>query len=69
MLLGNLKSSIQGTYHDFNFSKYATRYLAMVQYRFNRCFEMREIIPRLVRTCADTLPCVEKQLRLVEVCS
>jgi hypothetical protein len=46
-LPGNLKSSLQGTYHGFKFDKYAARYLAEVQYRFNRRFDLPRMIPRL----------------------
>jgi transposase-like protein len=31
----NLKTAISGTYHSINFAKYAHRYLAEFQYRFN----------------------------------
>ena len=34
-LLGNLKTSLSGTYHAFGFQKYADRYLAQIQYLFN----------------------------------
>jgi ribosomal protein L37AE/L43A len=47
-LLGNLKSAISGTYHAFDFIKYAHRYLAEFQYRFNRRFNMRSIFSRLL---------------------
>ena len=47
-LLGNLKTAISGTYHAFDFAKYAHRYLAEFQYRFNRRFNMRTILPRLL---------------------
>ena len=46
-LLGNLKTAITGTYHAFDFAKYAHRYLAEFQYRFNRRFNMRTILRRL----------------------
>jgi len=39
--LGNLKRSLGGTYHAFDFAKYAHRYLAEAQYRFNRRFDSR----------------------------
>ena len=48
-LLGNLKTAISGTYHAFDFAKYAHRYLAEFQYRFNRRFNMRTILTRLAR--------------------
>jgi ribosomal protein L37AE/L43A len=47
-LLGNLKNSITGTYHAFDFAKYAHRYLAEFQYRFNRRFDLRIILSRLL---------------------
>jgi hypothetical protein len=41
-LLANLKTAITGTYHAFGFAKYAHRYLAEFQYRFNRRFNMED---------------------------
>ena len=35
-LLGNLKTALAGTYHAFGLAKYSHRYLAQVQYLFNR---------------------------------
>jgi len=68
-VLGNLKSSIQGTYHGFNVIKYAQRYLAEVQYRFNRRFNLPEMIPRLLYACMHTSPQNERQLRFTELCN
>ena len=65
-LLGNIKSSIQGTYHGFKFSKYADRYLGELQYRFNRRFELRAMVPRLLRACARTTARPERWLRTAE---
>jgi hypothetical protein len=42
-LLGNLKTAITGTYHAIKFPKYAQRYLAEAQYRFNRRFDLKSI--------------------------
>ena len=39
-LLSNLKTAITGTYHGFKFEKYAHRYLADAQYRFNHRFDL-----------------------------
>lgn len=55
-VLGNLKTALAGTYHAFNFVKYIHRYLAEAQYRFNRRFDLRSILPRLVRAAAVTEP-------------
>ena len=65
-LLGNIKSSIQGTYHGFKFDKYAARYLAELQYRFNRRFDLPRMVPRLLGACALTGPRPEQWLRLAE---
>ena len=47
-ILGNLKTAINGTYHSFDFEKYGNRYLAEMQYRFNRRFDLAVILPRLL---------------------
>ena len=45
-ILGNIKSALRGTYHAIR-PKYAQRYLAEFEYRFNRRFDLPDIIPRL----------------------
>ena len=65
-VLGNVKTALAGTYHAFNFRKYAHRYLAECQYRFNRRFDLKAILPRLVRAAAVTGPRTEAWLRLAE---
>lgn len=67
ILLGNLKTALSGTYHAFKFRKYAHRYLAEYQYRFNRRFNMKAILPRLLRAAVTTGPRTESWLRLAEV--
>jgi ribosomal protein L37AE/L43A len=64
--LGNLKSAFSGTYHSFDFAKYAHRYLAEVQYRFNRRFDLSSICSRLLRASAVTTPYPERLLRAAE---
>jgi hypothetical protein len=66
-LLGNLKTAISGTYHAFDFAKYAHRYLAECQYRFNRRFNMRTILPRLLHALVAAPPSSERWLRTAEV--
>ena len=68
-VLGNLKTAINGTYHAFNFRKYADRYLSEVQYRFNRRFDLGTILKRLVRAAATTAPCTENAIRAAEACN
>ena len=67
-VLGNLKTPITGTYHAFNFAKYAHRYLAEVQYRFNRRFDLSSILVRLLRAAVLTKPLPGRSLRAAELC-
>lgn len=66
-LLGNLKRALSGTYHAFKFAKYARRYLAEYAYRFNRRFDLKSLMPRLIRACATARSLHETQIRLAEV--
>ena len=68
-LLGNLKTAFSGTYHAFDFAKYAHRYLAEVQYRFNRRFDLSVILLRLLRASTLTKPHPERRIRAAEPCS
>lgn len=63
-LLGNLKTAFNGTYHAFDFAKYAHRYLGAVQYLFNRRFNLRTILPRLLVAAASSPPRPLRVLRL-----
>lgn len=65
-LLSNLKTSLSGTYHAIGFEKYAQRYLSELQYRFNRRFDMKTILVRLVRAAATTPPLPGRMLRVAE---
>lgn len=66
-LLSNLKSALSGTYHAFDFAKYAHRYLAEVQYRFNRRFNLGSILVRLLRAACTTLPWPSTSIRMAEL--
>ena len=67
-VLSNLKTALSGTYHAFNFAKYAHRYLAEFQYRFNRRFNLATILARLLRAAAVTTPQPGPLLRRAEEC-
>ena len=67
-LLGNLKTALSGTYHAFDFVKYAHRYLAEAQYRFNRRFNLSSILARLLRAASLTTPRNAQFIRAAEVC-
>jgi hypothetical protein len=66
-VLGNLKIALSGTYPAFNFAKYADRYLAEAQYRFNRRFDLSVILRRLLRASATTRPYPIPVLKMSEV--
>ena len=65
--LGNLKRALGGTYHAFDFAKYAHRYLAEAQYRFNRRFNLASILTRLLRAACLTTPQPAAAIRAAEV--
>jgi len=65
-ILGNLKTLLAGTYHSFGFEKYAHRYLAQVQYLFNRRFDLCAILIRLARIACQTRPCPLPAIRAAE---
>jgi len=67
IVLGNLKTAFSGTYHAFGFAKYSDRYLAQVQYLFNRRFDLRTILPRLIRAACATTACPLYRARRAEL--
>ena len=62
-ILGNIKNALRGTYHAIR-PKYAQRYLSEFEYRFNRRFDLPDIIPRLVYVALRTPPMPERLLKL-----
>ena len=66
-VLGNLKRSLDGTCHAFGFFKYAERYLAEAAWRFNRRFNLKALVARLLVTAAACPPWPESALRNVPV--
>ncbi|MGD2084054.1 MAG: IS1595 family transposase, partial [Chromatiales bacterium] len=55
-VLGNLKTGLTGSYHAFDFQKYATRYLAAFTYRFNRRSDLGPLYQRLLVAAAQCPP-------------
>ena len=66
-VLGNLKTSLSGCYHAFNFQKYAARYLAAFCYRFNRRFDLHALHQRLLVAAAGSAPQPLRLIRLADV--
>lgn len=65
-VLGNLKTSLSGCYHSFDFRKYAARYLAAFCYRFNRRFDLKTLHQRLLIAAATTTPHPLRQIRVAD---
>ena len=63
----NLKTAISGAYHAIKFAKYAHRYLAEFQYRFNRRFDMRAIFGRFARAACGSSALNRTVIRAAEV--
>ena len=59
IILSNIKASIYGTFHSIDFKHYAYRYLADLQYRFNRRFNLKKLFYGLISSCAKNLPAVD----------
>jgi hypothetical protein len=62
-VLGNLKTSLAGTYHAFALNKYGGRYLAEAAYRFNRRFRLDTLPLRLLVAAIACPPHTETWLR------
>ena len=55
-ILSNVKTSLAGTFHCINFKKYGYRYLADIQYRFNRRFDLKQLFFRVLKGAVDSGP-------------
>ena len=62
-MLGNIKSALRGAYHAIR-PKHAQRYLSELEFRFNRRFDLPDIIPHLVYVALRTPPMPERLLKL-----
>jgi ISXO2-like transposase domain len=67
-VIGNLKTAIAGTYHAFKWAKYADRYLADYQFRFNRRFDMSSLAQAIIGAAAGCKPTPMRVLRMAEDC-
>jgi len=62
-VLGNLKTTLAGAFHSLKYSKYAEHYLAAFSYRFNRRFDLRGLVARLIVDVARCKPIKEEVVR------
>ncbi|WP_419592399.1 transposase [Thiolapillus sp.] len=65
-MLGNVKNSITGTFHSVSL-KHVPRYLAEFEYRFNRRFQLDDMIERLACVGLRTPPMPYRFLRMAEI--
>ena len=64
-MIGNVKNAITGTYHAIN-PKHLPRYLAEFCYRYNRRFQLEDMLPRFAYIAMRTPPMPVSLLRLAE---
>ena len=62
-MLGNLKTMVSGAYKAFGYRKYAERYLAAFAYRFNRRFDLADLVVRLVVDVSRGVATPERAIR------
>ncbi len=62
-ILGNVKSALRGTCHAIR-PEYAQRYISEFECRFNRRFDLPDIIPRLACVALRTPPMPQRLLKL-----
>jgi transposase-like protein len=62
-VLGNLKTTLAGAFHSLKYGKYAEHYLAGFAYRFNRRFDLRTLVARLIVDVARCGPVKETVVR------
>lgn len=65
-ILGNVKTSLSGAYHAFDFNLYAQRYLGAIMYRFNRRFDLHALPNQLLVAAAAIGPRPEAWIRMAE---
>jgi hypothetical protein len=65
-LISSIKTALSGTYHSVKFVKYAHRYFAEVQFRFNRRCDLRAILGSLVHAMVAAPPSRGRGIRVAE---
>ena len=63
-LLGNLKTSLSGTFQGFDSDKYARRDLRGYGFRFNRRFSVQAMVKRIAHAVCCCMPCTERSPRV-----
>lgn len=66
-VIGNVKKALHGTFHAVS-KRHFSRYLAEFCYRFNRRFDLRQLIPRFLFVALRTPPIPQRILKVAELC-
>lgn len=66
-IIANVKRSLHGTFHAVS-KKHFARYLAEFCYRFNRRFNLRQLLPRFSYIALRTPPIPQRLLKVAELC-
>jgi hypothetical protein len=61
-ILNNIKTSIAGTFHALDFERHGRRYLADLQFRFNRRKDLKKMFMGLIQKAVDSEPIPAKSL-------
>jgi transposase-like protein len=64
-MIGNVKMSMHGAYHSIS-AKHLPRYLGEFCYRFNRRFDLNELLPRFMSVAVRTPPMPYRLLKMAE---
>ena len=65
-MICNVKNALVGSCHSIN-HKHLPRYLAEFCYRFNRRFNLRDMMPRFLFVAMKTPPMPKRLLKLAEL--
>jgi transposase-like protein len=64
-IIGNVKTALHGVFHALS-EKHFSRYLAEFCYRFNRRFDLKQMVPRFGYVAVRTPPMPQRLLKLAE---
>lgn len=66
-IISNVKNSLHGTFHAIS-KKHFPRYLAEFCYRFNRRYDLKQMVARFGYVAVRTAPTPQRMLKLAEDC-
>jgi hypothetical protein len=66
-IIGNVKTALHGTFHAIS-KKHFPRYLAEFCYRFNRRYNLEQMVARFGYVAVRTAPTPQRLLKVAEYC-